>query len=54
MGDMMRRFSTYLIKSLGLADIECRGVPKLETLMVENFSELMKSMNSQIQKHSES
>lgn len=54
MEDIMRKSNIYLIKSLGVANREREGVPKLETFMAENFSELMKSTNPQIQKHSES
>lgn len=43
--DIIRRFDIYLIKLLGVKNRECRGVPKLEILMVENFRELMKFTN---------
>ena len=45
----MRKLNIYLIKSPGVETREC--VAKLVTLMAENFSELMKSMNPQIQEH---
>lgn len=50
MEGIMKKFHMYLIKSPGVETRELLGLAKLETLRTDNFSELMKSMNPQIEK----